>query len=132
MNSAYNDKDEHLKIVYRGYGIADRFPDGTMELNKHLKKYPDLHQSLIRHEARHSTNLKFNRKDLLHDLSTPNQINTWKMMKFMVRHPFSLFQFAPFYYSFKRKTLIVDYNCMLIWGVIFIIVMMGLFFGNII
>ncbi len=29
--------DEQLKIVYRNYGVADRFPDGVIELNKQLE-----------------------------------------------------------------------------------------------
>ncbi len=123
--------DEQLKIIYRNYGIADRFPDGTIELNKHLKKYPSLHKSLIEHEARHTNDVSFNRKDLLHDLSTPNQIKTMKMMKFIFRHPFSLVQFAPVYYT-KKRGWIVDYNCIAGWVVISILVLLGLLWGNVI
>ncbi len=122
--------DEQLKIVYRGYGIADRFPDGIIELNKHLKKWPTLHKSLIQHEARHTNNQKFNKKDLVHDLSTPNQINTFKMMKFIMRHPLSLVQFMPVYWT-KNRGLIVDYNLIIIWSVISVIVFLGLLIGNV-
>ena len=121
--------DEQLKIVYRNYGIADRFPNGIIELNKHLKKYPNLHKSLIQHEARHSNNERFNRKDLVHDIGTPNQINTWKMMKFMVRHPFSFMQFVPVYWT-KKRGIIIDYNLILIWSGVCIIVFLGLLIGG--
>ena len=90
--------DEQLKIVYRNYGIADRFPD-CIELNKHLKKWPSLHKALIEHEARHTNRKGFTKEDLVHDLSTPNQLSTWKMMKFIMRHPFSLVQFVPVYWT---------------------------------
>ncbi len=121
--------DEQLKIVYRNYGIADRFPNGIIELNKHLKKYPNLHKSLIQHEARHSNNERFNRKDLVHDIGTPNQINTWEMMKFMVRHPFSFMQFVPVYWT-KKRGIIIDYNLILIWSGVCIIVFLGLLIGG--
>lgn len=122
--------NEQLKIRYRNYGIADRFQDGIIELNKHLKNYPDLHSALIEHEARHTNNQRFNRKDLMHDLTTQNQINTWKLMKFMVRHPFSLVQFAPAYYT-KNRGLIIDYNLIVGWVILSFIVLLGLCIGNI-
>ncbi len=122
--------DGQFKIVYRGYGIADRFPDNVIELNKHLKKWPTLHASLLQHEARHTNNKKFNKKDLIHDLSTPNQIDTFKMMKFIIRHPFSLVQFIPIYWT-KKRGLIIDYNLIIIWFVVSLIVFLGLLFGNV-
>ncbi len=123
--------DEQLKIVYRWYGIADRFPDGTMELNKHLKKWPNLHKSLIQHEARHTNNEKLNRKDLMHDLTTMDQINTWKMMKFIIRHPFSLVQFAPVYWT-KKRGWIIDINLIIGWCVLLGLIFIGLLIGNVI
>ena len=122
--------DEQFKIIYRSYGIADRFPGEVIELNKHLKKWPTLHKALIQHEARHTNNERLNRKDLIHDLSTPNQINTWKLMKFIIRHPFSLIQFVPIYWT-KKRGLIIDYNLIIIWFVVALIVFFGLLFGNI-
>ena len=122
--------DEQLKIVYRGYGIADRFPDGIIEMNKHLKDYPKLHKALRQHEARHTNNTKFNREDLIHDLSTPNQIDTWSMMKFMVRHPFSLVQFLPVYWT-KKRGWIIDFNLIIGWCVLSSIILLGLWIGNV-
>ena len=122
--------DGQLKIIYRNYGIADRFPDNVIELNKHLKKWPTLHKALIQHEAKHTNRKGFTKKDLVHDLSTPNQISTWKMMKFIIAHPFSLVQFVPIYWT-KKRGIIIDYNLIIIWGVVFFITFLGLFFGNI-
>ena len=123
--------DEQLKIVYRNYGVADRFPDGVIELNKHLKKWPDLHKSLVQHEARHTNNIKFNRKDLVHDIGTPNQINTWRLTKFMIRHPFSFIQFMPIYWT-KKRGLIIDYNLIVIWTIFSVVIFSGLLIGNVI
>lgn len=122
--------DGQLKIVYRDYGIADRFPDNVIELNKHLKNWPSLHKALIDHEARHTNRKGFNKKDLVHDLSTPNQLSTWEMMKFIIRHPFSLVQFVPIYWT-KKRGLIIDYNLIIIWSVVSLITFLGLFFGNV-
>ncbi len=122
--------NEQFKIIYRNYGIADRFDNNVIELNKHLKKYPDLHKSLIQHEARHTNNQRFNRKDLEHDLSTPNQIKTWKLTKFIIRHPLSLIQFVPVYWT-KKRGLIVDYNLIAGWGVLLFIIFLGLGIGSI-
>ncbi len=123
--------EKQFKIIYRNYGIADRFDNDVIELNKHLIKYPDLHKSLIQHEARHTNNQRFNRKDLEHDLSTPNQIKTWKLTKFIIRHPLSLIQFVPVYWT-KKRGLIVDYNLIVGWGVLLFIITLGLWIGNVI
>lgn len=113
--------EQELKIIYRDYGIADAFPDGTIELNKHLKKYPNLEKSLIQHELKHSRIQKFTKRDFVHDLTTMNQISQWQMVKFMVRHPFSMVQILPVYYS-KKRGLIYDINSMIIWGIFLTIV----------
>ena len=60
--------NQELKIVYRDYGIADRFPDGTIELNRNLDKYPELKRAIIQHEVKHTNNPRVNKKDLLHHL----------------------------------------------------------------
>jgi len=122
--------DKQFKIIYRNYGIADRFDDDVIELNKHLKNYPKLHKALIEHEARHTNNQRFNRQDLMHDLTTQNQINTWQLMKFIVRHPFSLIQFAPVYWT-KNRGIIIDYNLIIGWCLISFIVILGLWIGNV-
>ena len=57
-----------LKIIYRNYGIADRFQDGTIELNENLDKYPRLKRAIIQHEIKHTINTRLNKKDFLHDL----------------------------------------------------------------
>lgn len=124
-------KQEPLKIIYRNYGIADAFPDGVVELNKHLKKYPNLERSLIQHEARHTRQSGMTKHDLIHDLTTMNQIHTWNMMKFMVRHPFSLVQFVPIYYT-KKRGWIKDNNLILVYGVLAGIIGTGLLIGAVI
>lgn len=122
---------QELKIVHRNYGIADAFPDGVIELNKHLEKYPVLKRSLIQHELKHSRNEKMNRHDWLHDLTTIDQISQWQMMKFMLRHPLSFLQFAPIYYT-KKRGLIIDKNLLVIYSILAIMVGGAITIGKII
>ncbi len=117
-----------LNIIYRSYGIADRFDDGTIELNKHLEDYPALKRSIILHEVRHTNNPKLNKKDFIHDISMGEQIKTWYMIKFMFRHPLSLLQFLPFYYT-KRRGWIIDKNLIIIYLFFGIISALGIYFG---
>lgn len=107
---------EKLKIIYRSYGIADRFPDGTIELNKHLNEWPKLKSSILQHEIKHTNNEKFNRKDLMHDLTVIDQFNQMDLIKFMMRHPLSLVQLLPLYYT-KRRGWIFDQVAALLWGI---------------
>lgn len=122
--------EPQLRITYRGYGIADRFSDGSIELNKHLEDYPDLKRAIINHEVRHTNEPKLNKKDFLHDLSK-EKFKTWQMMKFMFRHPLSLIQFCPMYWT-KHRGWVIDKNLMIIeFGIVFIIGA-ALFFGIVI
>jgi len=109
------------QIVYRGYGLADRFPDGTIELNKHLNDYPVLKKSILMHEARHTDNPKMNRRDFMNDLTSLNQYKIFELTKFMVRHPLSLIQILPIY---KTKTAgwVYDEVASLYWGILTIVV----------
>lgn len=105
------------QIVYRNYGLADRFPDGTIELNKHLNDYPELKKSILMHEARHTDNPKMNRKDLMNDLTSLNQYSMFALVKFMARHPLSIIQLLPIY---KTKTAgwVYDEVATLYWAIL--------------
>ena len=119
---------EQFKIIYRNYGIADRFPDGTIELNKHLDEYPKLKASILQHESKHTSNQKFNRKDLLHDMTVIDQYNQWMLIKFMARHPLSLIQLLPLYYT-KRRGWIFDQIAAIFWGVGLLAIILAIYIG---
>ncbi len=120
-----------LNIVYRNYGIADRFDDGTIELNINLNDYPELKSSLIQHEIKHTNNPKLNKKDFLHDLSTRDKIRIVDLIKFMVRHPLALVQFLPIYYT-KKRGLIKDNNLIVVYSFFLIVALIAIYFGIII
>lgn len=122
---------DELRIIYRGYGIADAFPDGTVELNKHLKDYPKLQRALLQHEAKHTREKGFTKKDFVHDLTTIDQINQWQMIKFMSRHPLSLIQVLPITYS-KRRGIMYDINSLIVWGALIGVISLALIIGNVV
>lgn len=117
-----------MKIIYRSWGIADAFNDGTVELNKHLDDYPELKRALLQHEARHTNEPGFTKKDFYHDLTTIDQVKQWDMIKFMAKHPLSLIQLSPITYS-KRRGLMYDINGLIIWGILGVITAAGIAIG---
>lgn len=119
---------DETKIIYRSYGIADRFPDGTIELNKHLNDYPSLKKSLLMHESKHTDNQKMNRTDFMNDLTSLNQLNMTELIKFMVRHPFSIVQILPIYWT-KTGGWSYDEISVLYWGLISVVIIIGLSIG---
>ncbi len=119
---------QQLNIVYRNWGISDRFNDGTIELNKNLNKYPSLKRSILAHEIDHTNQPGFTRKDFLHDISSPDKIDMFEMMKFVIKHPRSWVQFLPFYYH-KQRGLVFDANLIIAYSVIGTIAVVGLVIG---
>lgn len=121
-------KDER-KIVYKDYGIADVLPDGTIELNKNLKNYPQLERSLIQHELKHSNTPGFTKQDFIHDLTTIDQFSLWQMFKFMCKNPSSWIVFFPIHYSFKQNRLSYDINALIIWACLIVVIILAVTVG---
>ena len=119
---------QQLNIVYSNWGISDRFNDGTIEMNIHLNKYPKLKRSILAHEIDHTSQKGFNRKDFLHDISSPDKIDMFEMMKFVIKHPRSWIQFFPCYYH-KQRGMIFDANMIIAYSVIGTIALIGIGVG---
>jgi len=116
-----------VKIVYTKWSLANRFDD-SIELNENLRKYPELQAQLLNHELKH-TDKKFTIYDLKHDLSSNQDIDHRKLLFFMLKHPKSLSQFLPLYWSPKRKKLIYDLNLMFIYSMFFGTIILGTLFS---
>ena len=86
-----------MKVEYVDYGIANRFED-SIEINKYLQNYPSLLQPILKHEQSHSDET-FTGKDLMLDIACLDKIDTWKLLKFMCKHPKSFMQILPFYWQ---------------------------------
>lgn len=95
------------------WGIANNFGE-YIEINENLKFYPKLHDAVLAHELAHSNANGFTKEDFLLDLA-PTNISYMALMKFMVKHPKSFLQFAPFYK--QGKTFFYDINMCIAWGV---------------
>lgn len=103
-----------IPIIYVKHGIANRF-DSHIELNENLKKYPKLHDSILRHELSHTDEKKFNKKDLIVDLGE-SAVDNRELIKFMFKHPKTFIQILPFY-KINGK-IVYDLNMMFIWGIL--------------
>ena len=112
------------KIVYVDNGIANRFKDGTIEINRNLLQYPKLKEQIITHELNHTKLDKLNKKDFDHDLTITDQIDNKLLFKFMIKHPSALTQFLPLYYSSTRGW-VIDANERIKWIVIISIIGLG-------
>lgn len=105
----------YLDVIETNWGVANRFPDNTIEVNKHLKDYPHLYRPIMSHEKNH-TNDTFSWKDLKHDINSDHKIKQMDLLAFMIRHPKALSQLLPFYYSRKRG-FVIDINQCVVYAI---------------
>ncbi len=112
-----------IPIVYTRWGLANRFDD-SIELNENLKSSPELQAQLLAHELKH-TDKKFTIEDLKHDLLSQQEIDYKKLIMFMLKHPRTLIQLLPLYWSPKRRQVIYDLNLIIIYGIFFCIIILG-------
>jgi hypothetical protein len=101
-----------MEVRYVPWGLANNFGD-YIELNEHLPEYPELHDAILKHEVSH-TNKEFSKDDFILDIS-PSKVSSWKLLKFMVWHPKTFLQLAPFY--IYQKKFVYDVNLCIAWGV---------------
>jgi len=111
-----------IKIVETEWGIANRFPNGVIEIHKDLKSFPALHKAILKHERSH-TNKEFSWHDFMLDLKGSG--NRKELFKFIIRRPKTWIQFLPIYYQ-KGKGFVFDYNLMIIWGLMLLLVVANL------
>ena len=113
-----------VPVIYTDWSLANNFGD-HIELNKHLREWPELHEAMLRHELGH-TDKEFSKEDVLLDL-TPGKINYWMLFKFMCIHPKTFLQFAPIYR--KDREWIYDINLSIAWGFMLLAVGGGIYFA---
>jgi len=107
------------------YGVAYHYGN-YIEVNKNLKKYPDLYKFIMEHELNHKELRRFNISDLLWDIE---ESFSWKNMKmvfktwaFMFKYPKSLFQLIPF--GIKEKKLVIDINRIIVYGLYSLVIIL--------
>jgi hypothetical protein len=107
-----------LEIKESEWGLANNFGD-YIEVNKHLKEFPELYDQIIEHEQAHSSGA-FTKDDFILDLS-PSKVNTWRLFKFMCIYPKTFTQFAPFYFSKNKegkRMFVYDVATCIVYGVL--------------
>ena len=103
-----------ISVTYTRWGLANRFSDG-IELNESLKENKRLHDAILDHEMGHKETNTF-KQDLSHDLSPINKLSQKELLIFMLKHPRTLTQLFPIYWSPKRKQIVYDLNMLIIYG----------------
>jgi len=106
-----------MKIIEVDHSIANRF-NGYIEINKNLKKYPELYNPILAHELAHS-NEPFSIHDLKLDLVSDSEVSHIKLLKFMFKYPKSFLQLSPIIYN-KKKGFSIDINLIIMYLVMFI------------
>lgn len=110
-----------LKIIEVNSGIANNF--GThIEINKNLKKYPELYKKVLGHELEHTDKL-FSYQDFKIDLLSSSEIDNMELLQFIKNHPKAITQFMPLWYS-KTNGFYYDINMMIAY-VIFSLPIIG-------
>jgi len=110
-----------MEIKYVNHSVANRF-NNSIEINKNLKKYPELLKPILEHEMEH-TDAVWSVHDFKHDFFSNSEVNNWQLLKFMFKYPKSFLQFSPIIYS-KKRGLVVDINLFILYFVM--VVMFGL------
>lgn len=96
-----------MKIKLVDHGIANNFGD-VIEINKELKKFPDLYQSVLEHELKHTKKL-FSFSEFFMEFKNIN----WGLFLFSIKRPKTWMQVLPFY--IKNKKLVYDLQLILFY-----------------
>lgn len=109
-----NPNMKDIKVKYVNYGIANRFSD-HIEINKNIKKYPNLHRFILNHEQEHTDS--FSVGDFASEFTIPPQV---EMLQFISKNPSAfLYEIMPI----KRigKRIIYEPYLLLFYGIIMLI-----------
>jgi len=116
-----------MEIREVNHGIANNF--GTyIEINKHLKNYPNLLAPILEHELSH-TNKVVSMQDFKLDFMMTEAIRYKQLFWFMVKHPKSFTQLLPFYFT-KKHEFVYDINLMVMYLIMSVIVITTIYFGG--
>ena len=87
-----------MQIKVINYGVAF-YCDGSIEVNKNLKKYPGLYDEVIKHELKHSKS-KSHIQDLWIDFKDFFKIKKrFMLIGFCLKYPKDLIADSPFYFD---------------------------------
>lgn len=116
-----------MKIEYVEHSIANNF-GSYIEVNKHLRDYPELLEPILAHELSH-TDKAWSKEDFKLDLFSDNKINHWELIKFMIKHPKSFYQLLPVTYS-KEKGFAYDISLLVMFLSMILVFSLTIYFGG--
>ena len=114
-----------MEIRYVDRSLGNNF-GSFIELNEHLKEYPQLHTQILNHELKHSSIKGFTKQDFVADMNS-TKIDYKQLFKFMLKYPKSLWQFVPFY--IQKGQFVYDINMCIVWGVVLFVSGLAIFLG---
>lgn len=107
----------NIPLKYIDYGIGFYCKDGDnswIELNRHLKRYPALHNEVLQHELGHAS-LDNKHIDFWHDFKDFFNIKkNMNLTKFSLRHPSALLSISPVF--FTKKGIAPNWFMCVFWG----------------
>lgn len=112
-------KERDKPVIEVNYGLASSY-DEFIEVNKKLKHFPGLRDSILAHERRHR-NGKYGMKDILNDFQAKKS-NFKESLLFSLRNLECLINFFPYMYSYHAKQWTYNSSAMLpfiYFGIIF-------------
>ena len=115
-----------MKIIEVSHSIANRYSD-HIEINKNLKKYPELLKPILEHEMSH-TDKSWSFQDFKLDFFSKSKVNFFSLIKFMFKHPASFLQLSPIIYS-KKNGLILDKNLLIMYSIMFLVFLITISVG---
>ncbi len=115
-----------MEIREVSHSIANRF-DGYIEINKNLKKYPELLKPILEHELSH-TDKTFTWHDFKLDFVSNTGVNYLQLIKFMFKYPKSFLQLSPVIKS--KGKFIFDINLFILHS-LFILTFAGTIFAGV-
>ncbi len=104
-----------MVIFYSEWGMANRIGNSII-LNKNLKKYPWLHDRILRHELKHNDDPAYNVKHDLESMKETRLIEWIIKTKFMLKYPKSLVQMSPVWFYKGRPY--IDLTLVLVYLII--------------
>ena len=110
-----------MKIKYINYGTGNRVGN-IIYLNKDLKKYPKLHDAILKHEIKHTG--MFSMFDFNLDLTNKDLAkvkNEW--WSFIIKYPRAWVNFLPVLKL--GSSWCFDVSIIIVWGIIIFLILLG-------
>ncbi len=115
-----------MKIEYVWHSIANNY-GSYIEINRHLKDYPELLKPILQHELDHKEG-GWTWSDFKLDFISDSGMNIFQLFKFMIKHPASFLQLSPIVYS-KKRGFSFDINLLVMYLTMIFVFSLTIYLG---